>query len=347
MNRNSNDDKHAHERRRNREKQERRKERYCKERDELEDQIEHLNRVVATYALKLSLSWKDVALGMLDGSRHVQQSNAYLKRKYAERKRVAFALWKWTLSLSRRGNSAELPLPWNRLRLMADPSARKHGLDWYSKHIYHNTDALLAFEATNTRGFVVDTIVRYGGNDLSDIICRGQLDYDLPLEQVYKTGKHKIQALSKARLVPFFCDEISPEITSTIDSSMSYRRIVVSPTESLMYVTREFASRDRIVVVMGTFADDDILPQSPRWQPRMAWHILECTGPKSTRLTVMTYNGPYFEHDKMHTWKECLAASPELFMHTAVSSFEEYKTMLEIQSRVLVSEKMKQFELHN
>ncbi|KDO18677.1 hypothetical protein SPRG_15202 [Saprolegnia parasitica CBS 223.65] len=95
-------------------------------------------------------------------------------------------------------------------------------------------------------------------------------------------------------------------MTQSIDPKMVYRRSPMDADESNYYVSREFASEDRIVFLTGNFNQDALQPVNEMWRPRM--FLLERVGPSKTRLRWVSCTGPRIDRGVPMTWREDMAS---------------------------------------
>ncbi|KDO20603.1 hypothetical protein SPRG_12959 [Saprolegnia parasitica CBS 223.65] len=186
------------------------------------------------------------------------------------------------------------PFGWTETSLLADPTARKLGLDWFSQHLYHNTERMLACAQIPSAGTFVDSIFLEVGDGFCDIIARLQIEYELPLHEAHAALRPHMWSKFRGDMAPFFSEFLDHEMTTAIaPEHMLYRRCVFDENESMYSVCREFASEDRVVFLMGTYSHDERLPHCNRSRPRLFWFILERTGQNTSRLRAMLYNAPY------------------------------------------------------
>ncbi|OQR85095.1 hypothetical protein ACHHYP_12286 [Achlya hypogyna] len=314
-------------RRRNRLKQKRLRERVAGERRQLRAQVASLVKTLAVAQSKpkeTCLSWKSIAASL---ARSSVESKLTLTMLRQEIERA------WVASMHpSRSLLPNAPFNWTDITLMAEPASRRLGLDWYTKHLYHNTDRMQQLCAFPSSGTVVDNLVVNIGNDLVDLIGRIQIDYDKPLEATYDVLRDKIWAELRGDTHSFVSEYLDEELVKSIDPKMLYRRTVLDVEESNYYVCREFNEPNRVVFLFGNFTQDALQPRNLEWRPRLFWYILERLGPNKTRLKAMMYNGPKMVRGRLVTWKDVLGGTDEDFTgRTESQQFDRYVELVNEQ----------------
>ncbi|OQR89829.1 hypothetical protein ACHHYP_20242 [Achlya hypogyna] len=110
---------------------------------------------------------------------------------------------------------------------------------------------------------------------------------------------------------------------------MTYRREVLCTRESNYFVSREFATENRVVFLYGNYYQDERCAHNPEWRPRMFWYILERTGPATSRLRVVYYNAPYVIDNKLVLWRDELAQDGVDFTGLSEEGqFRRFKTII-------------------
>ncbi|KDO25365.1 hypothetical protein SPRG_09190 [Saprolegnia parasitica CBS 223.65] len=284
--------KKEHQRLRNRLKQKRHRERHISEREMLQAQILELGQLLTAVSRR--------------GNATAQATLHRLRSEYNATRHVGEAMTAWVASMCTRVLPlAGTPFGWTKTSLLADPAARKLGLDWFSQHLYHNTDRMAAYAQFPSTGAVVDNVLLDVGNGHLDLVGRIQVEYDLSLLETYDALKGPIWSMMQGETGVYFSEFLDTELTSAISpDKMLYRRNVRSERETNYYVCREFSTDDRIVFTFGNFFQDDRLPENVDWRPRMFWYVLERASPTKTRLRVMLYNAPYLKDGKMVSWQD-------------------------------------------
>ncbi|OQR87073.1 hypothetical protein ACHHYP_09570 [Achlya hypogyna] len=300
-----------HVRLRNRLKQQRHKARYINERDLLQDQVAQLTALLATWRPHprlATLPWRDVAAGLADAVDEAQTTRAALQRRYAVLQDLMRGALLVGASISRHNNvpTSAMDFAWECMTLATDPTARRLGLDWYTKHMYHNTDMMLERSRFPSDGAVSDVIVDECGNDCVDVFGRVQVNHNVSFEEAYAILAPRINTLLRGDSMAHTSAFLDQQITSEIDPTLVYRRMAVSGDDSRYYVSREFATEGRVVFLLGNLAHDELQPANQTWRPRRFWYVLERHG-TGCRVRFMWYNGPYVVDGQLVPWASHVA----------------------------------------
>ncbi|OQR90673.1 hypothetical protein THRCLA_09239 [Thraustotheca clavata] len=303
-----------HQRLRNRLKQKRHRDRFVSERDQLLSRIEELHQLAT--ALKQQqrkraplelLSWKTVANGLAQASVESKLTMELLREECEKTLQLGRDMESWVTTLSRCNNVPDNGQGWTEITLMADPSARKMGLDWFTRHLHANTARMIDTCAFPPSGNVCDFKLLNPGSDYMSIARRIQIVYDLPFKDTYKILHDRIWLKLRGDTYPWVSLFLDEELVKSIDDKMLYRRSPFDLEESNYYVCREFYSDkdDRAIFLVGNFTQDASQPLNHHWQPRMFWYVLEKVSEKCTRLRAIAHFGPRFENGRVLTWSEC------------------------------------------
>ncbi|OQR80886.1 hypothetical protein THRCLA_11919 [Thraustotheca clavata] len=284
-----------HQRLQNRLKQQRFRERFFIERDALQDQLKALQRELDALppkpkAIIKPLSWGEMASIFAEASTEALEEHRGLKAKQRKLTQLTQRMTAWVASMSYNNAPKSLPQGsvWGQTSLLADPGARRLGLD-------------CSFPAF---GNLVDTIILDGEHDSVNVVMRIQQEFDLPLQAVYQSMRGPIWSLLRGETRPYMVEFMNEDIVKSIDQNMIYRRTVFNTVESSYYVCREFSTPDRIVFVTGNFYHDEVLPANDQWCNRMCWFVLERVSPTKTRLRTVFFNASYIVQGRYITWRE-------------------------------------------
>ncbi|KDO22962.1 hypothetical protein SPRG_11809 [Saprolegnia parasitica CBS 223.65] len=341
-----------HQRLRNRMKQRRHKARYVSERQILEQQIEELSLVLAKRSGspqpevdESALSWQDVATALSDARLEAVETLEKLQKQHAKLQKTFAGAVSMATTLSRRDN---LTMPARHFAfleatLAADPAARRLGMDWFSQHLYHNTDLMMQYASFSPVGSEANSLTRDCGPDQLDLLSRIQIDYNVPLEAANAALNGRLWSIFRGEVLPFYSEFLDQDLTASIDDKLLYRRMVISAGEANFNVSREFSTPDRIVFVMGSFAHDERQARNETWIPTMIWAVLERRGPTTSRLRMVMYNGPLSVSGRFTTWQEEFA---ELHAPPEERSIESFGESLQAQTRANVLEKFSTLSLN-
>ncbi|KDO25360.1 hypothetical protein SPRG_20736 [Saprolegnia parasitica CBS 223.65] len=290
---------------RNRQKQKRHRDRHNAERDAL-----------LTEATSTLVPWTAIAAALAEEALEAEATRAALNTHRERLEKLSRSLASMVSTVARG-----VPMhaePWSSIALVAEPSARQLGLDWFTRHLHANTERMLQLSAFPCDGAVKDTIVRDCGNGIADLLGRIQIEYGLSLERAHAALRGRIWAELAGVNSACAVEPLDTDLIARIDhpSCMSYLRSAISADESNFFVAREVATRDRIVFAQGNFTQDALQPANLQWRPRMYWYILDRIGPHRTRLRAMLYNGPKIQAGTLVPWQRDtglmnLAAAPD------------------------------------
>ncbi|OQS03977.1 hypothetical protein THRCLA_03744 [Thraustotheca clavata] len=328
----STEERKSHQRLRNRLKQVRHRHRYVNERAQLLAQISAMTELLATLEQQSKvpntlLSWKAVASGLATSTVESKVTLVVLKDECNKMLQTARCMLAWIGSMRQDDIGAlDRPFGWLEITLSADLTARKLGLDWYTQHLYHNTDRMLEFSSFPAQGSFLDSQLLDCGNDLVDLLGRIQIEYNKPIEEVYNLLQDKIWADMRGDTMPFFSEILDEELVSSIDPKMLYRRTPIQEDESDYDVCREFDTDDRIVFLLGNFAQDALQPVNRQWRPGMLWFVLERIDQEHSRLRGIYFQGPRSVGGQLVTWKESLyKLDMDVSKQPVASQFQAYK----------------------
>ncbi|OQR98546.1 hypothetical protein THRCLA_21881, partial [Thraustotheca clavata] len=228
--------KKEHQRMLNRMKQKRLRHRYLLEKQQLQDQAQNLTERLSMIKVK------DIIM-------FTTRKN--LLNEYQSTRNLAQMLTEWVASTVPRTLSQLLA--WVNTALFADREARKLGMDWYSQHLYHNTNRMVEFAGFPSDNKLADFNVVEVSNGKHNLIGRIQYTYDMPLEQTYEALKGRIWSALRGDTAPHVSEFLDQDLTHAIDKEMLYRRAVLSVDEANYYICRVFYSEDRIIFSIGYF----------------------------------------------------------------------------------------------
>ncbi|OQR87071.1 hypothetical protein ACHHYP_09575 [Achlya hypogyna] len=313
-----------HQRQRNRMKQRRHKARYIGERQDLEDQIHELSSVIENHSVVRALSWHDIAIALRDARSTATATLEKLKARHARMQKTYAGAMAMAISLSRRDN---LPAPAHQFAyldatLADDPTARRLGLDWFSQHMYHNTESMVEYAEFAPSGGQADTVMRECGAHHLDMLSRIQIHYDSAFDETYAALKDRLWSIGRGETLPYYSEFLDDEITAAIDPNMHYRRMFIDTNQSNYNVCREFNTDGRVVFVLGNFAHDARHLKNVRFIPSMCWLVLERVSPSATRLRIVMYNGPLAISDRFVPWDEEFDSLPNPRYERTVEGFQ-------------------------
>ncbi|OQS05536.1 hypothetical protein THRCLA_20590 [Thraustotheca clavata] len=297
-------------------KNKRRRERYLAEKSELLSQLAHARKAIDTFSRRrnvrpVALPWKDVAGSLAKACVESRLSLELLRQKYEQVYHISQCMSAWVGSMSRSQNVPVSNDMFKATVLMGDPIARRLGLDWFTQHMYHNTNRMEALSNFPSEGVVQDTTVISHENGMWEIHGRIQVECNYSLEATYAYLHDKIWEELRGETHISMSEILDEDTVKTIDAKMIYRRTAVSADESNYYVGREFVTKNRVVFLFGNFSQDALHPENIQWRPRMFWYIMDRLAPERTRIRLVLYNGPKVIEGKILTWKDDLKYTGE------------------------------------
>ncbi|KDO25355.1 hypothetical protein SPRG_09180 [Saprolegnia parasitica CBS 223.65] len=253
---------------RNRRKQQRHRDRNTTERKALKRHIYMLQQYIRNYKphAGTALPWKEVASVFAVASADALSTNSNLRQQCKQLQQLGNILATWAKAVERSQYPPEPtePFLWRHVMLASDPTARKLGLDWYSQHLYHNTERILQYAQFPTRSNFADNLEVSCGDDLADFLLRMQYDVALPFED------------ARVRLHASLVDFIRAHdvgLTSQVDLKLSLYRVAAGPRVDYC-VSRHYTTADRNVYTFGNLRRDETngADTSHVWRPRMFWY---------------------------------------------------------------------------
>ncbi|OQR85090.1 hypothetical protein ACHHYP_12292 [Achlya hypogyna] len=198
------------ERLRNRKKQQRHRERLTAERDALQAEVMRLTHVLTTAARRREAETFAV----------VKAALIALRAKYTATRHTSQTMITWVTAMIPQPGT---PMGWSKLTLMADPTTRKLGLDWFTQHMYHNTDRILAYSGLPSAGSVSDAVLVDAVGGHVDIVGRIQTDYALPLEVAYDALRGRIWSMLRG--------DMSEDLSEFMDTEVRTRAPISNPRQ--------------------------------------------------------------------------------------------------------------------
>ncbi|OQS03974.1 hypothetical protein THRCLA_03743 [Thraustotheca clavata] len=291
-------DKKLYQRERSRLKQQRYRRQYLEERSKLLCEVETLARLQSSYSKPIvPVPWKEIAQCLKAELNDSMENLKTLRLKCLTLCQVSYIMSTWvkkTIPMTNEGCT------WTEVSLEIDPVSRRLGLDWFTKHLYYNTDRMVNICKFPSESPYIEAAVVDCGNNLINFVGLIQNLYDMPLRDTYAALHSTIWSDVDGKRSSYISQPLD---NAALAPNILYRRLIRCPEESNFYVSREFHSDDRIVFVLGNIAQDATQPPNQRWRPRLFWYILEPFGENQTRLRVIRYNGPYVEKQQLITWQ--------------------------------------------
>ncbi|KAF0694281.1 Aste57867_14829 [Aphanomyces stellatus] len=260
------------------------------------------------------MSWKETAAALRDETSLHVHNNRVLKKRLREFHTLARLMQSWvdtaievrhppctpqqaiypqTSAPTATWSASNLSL--NHIRLHAHLDARRHGLDWLTQIMYHNTDRMLekyAFPPRSPHSRLGDVLLDDTGG-LLQYVQRYQVEIPLPLDQVlpravayFQTGAtpEQLEVHYKSKRY------LDVEVTQSLSRHMSYD-VVVDLTSygdaGDTRLCRVFGDDQRFVLVTQNIPEDERLPSKSVDSKSMNWVVVERVGPSRTILRCL------------------------------------------------------------
>ncbi|RHZ31537.1 hypothetical protein DYB28_002047 [Aphanomyces astaci] len=247
---------------------------------DLQREIERLLARQTTDKSPWLLSWADVARALRDDSDATRNTNGILRQLVWQQDRQIRTIRSWVHGCQVLPNSS-----WRNVSLLEHPHARKHGIDWITQHLYHNTDRVLeqyAFAAVGS-GVQIDddTIIDTSSPDCFQYVWRDQRDMDVPFD-----------VAARALTLDFFHSLLAhgtPLAAIPTDVEVDTKR-----------AWRNLSSATRIVYVGQNIHHDPLYMDHARDNSsnRMTWVVLDKASATTTTLRKITITSQGFRrHD--------------------------------------------------
>ncbi|EQC41527.1 hypothetical protein SDRG_01492 [Saprolegnia diclina VS20] len=273
----------------------------------LRSETSYLQQAIATLHAQLrqlqarpstsALSWRDVAAGLQAATAASLDEQADLQELQRRQQHFLTAMTHWVAGHSvQRGLSTQST--WRDLSVLADPATRFASLDWVSKNLYYNTDAVFATfglcgptaNMRDQRAFKYE-VLETGTIQLT---WHYHLFVDKPLDDVAP----RVKALFWApRMEGRFTLEPPPgvavhcldaEMLATTAVDMEYKRVQRGGLEPLNVLAREFRSLNTRTLVGSSIAFDEAWPRTaPLQRHCKVWVLCERLSPTQTQVRIL------------------------------------------------------------
>ncbi|KAF0731238.1 hypothetical protein Ae201684P_011769 [Aphanomyces euteiches] len=244
---------------------------------DLERELERLQVSVKqqSQVQSMLLSWQDVAKALVEYRNASLETNAALKKQSQVYRDFIARMGIWAEEVFGLPTAPRTDLhTWRRVRLSADPMIRQAGIDWITRHLYHNTDIMMERYGLHAQSSICfdDIDVDVTESDGYQCIYRFQTDIPRRMQDVAAA----LRGNSWRFLMVGALSDIDPEIVSAGKSV--FRHTLPSRDENVNLVSREFNAEEdnRVVFVGEQIEDDQALPhRDKRQRRRLLWIVLD------------------------------------------------------------------------
>ncbi|RHY00354.1 hypothetical protein DYB36_005705 [Aphanomyces astaci] len=264
---------------------------------DLQREIERLLARQTTDKSPWLLSWADVARALRDDSDAARNTNGILRQLVLQQDREIRTIRSWVHGCQVLPNSS-----WRNVSLLEHPQARKHGIDWITQHLYHNTDRVLeqyAFAAVGS-GVQIDddTIIDTSSPDCFQYVWRDQRDMDVPFDVAARALTLDFFHSLLAHGTPLTAIPTDVETLNELGGTCRYKTSV-GKFEQMNHLYRVFQSATRIVYVGQNIHHDPLYMDHARDNSsnRMTWVVLDKASATTTTLRKLTITSQGFRRD--------------------------------------------------
>ncbi|RQM25225.1 hypothetical protein B5M09_000793 [Aphanomyces astaci] len=236
------------------------------------------------------LSWQQVAKALMEERDISLESNASLKAKCQNYRNVVAQLAAWAQTVIGLPSQPRTDInTWRTVRLGTDPILRGTGIDWITRHLYHNTDAMLEryqFSAFPPRGVYSEDDIDVTDSDGFRCIHRFQGDVAQTVDGIAAALRGNIWKF----LLVGMLSTMDPESIGGGSSAPSdiYRHTLNSSVESVNLVSREFTVGTRTTFVGEQVEDDEAWPtDGKRQRRRLIWIVLDRVTETQSKVRVL------------------------------------------------------------
>ncbi|ETV99579.1 hypothetical protein H310_08235 [Aphanomyces invadans] len=236
------------------------------------------------------LPWQQVAKALMEERDSSLETNAFLKAKCRNYRDVIAKLGEWAQTVFGLPTQPRTDInTWRTVRLGTDPMLRGNGIDWITRHLYHNTDAMLEryrFSAIPSRGVYSEDDIDVTDSDGFRCIHRFHGDVAQSVEGIASALRSNIWKF----LLVGMLSTMEPETIGGGGGGPAdiYRHTLLSTVESVNLVSREFKDAHRTTFVGEQVEDDEALPtDGKRQRRRLLWIVLDELAPMLTKVRVL------------------------------------------------------------
>ncbi|KAF0686035.1 Aste57867_22129 [Aphanomyces stellatus] len=271
----------------------------------------------------LQLSWEEVASAMAEMHNASATERRHLFAQTQTSRRLlpllrAYAATRpiHTCLVEDHETSPQLAL--GHVNVVAHPEARKQGLDWLSKVVYHNTDRMFAryHYPPTVAGRVSDAYFDFSSPAPPYVfVVRGHLDLPVSLSAAWSLFQDGFVRKQSGHFTPDEAASIAKRFTVT-RLDLDIRREITPEMWYLHHTPlgqeygkknlfRIFHEPDRVIVAGQTIFHDELAPPPPTDTKHLVWYVLEqVPGEGRCRVRWMSMVSSTMTHDGFYSIDE-------------------------------------------
>ncbi|KAF0689667.1 Aste57867_18904 [Aphanomyces stellatus] len=243
------------------------------------------------------LSWDDVACALREDVASEEFTNAILQAQVRSQEHLVQTMRTWVQRC--------LVIPgatWRNVTLLADVTARKHGFDWITLNLHHNTDFVFdryQFPSIASGESIQDAFADARNPDCLEYVWRFQAEIAAPFDRVCRhinLGFFDTMLMHGPKVhAPLAVDT---QVLRSLGGSIRYSNSTAA-NEQLNHLFRIFRSNVRCVLVAQNIHDDELL-KDPKHRPasnRVSWMVVDKLSPTRTSLRYLMMASQGFSAD--------------------------------------------------
>ncbi|KAF0699196.1 Aste57867_10248 [Aphanomyces stellatus] len=266
--------------------------------------LQELKRSKPAASSGTMLCWDDIASVLRDETSIALTKQMSLKTQRQIQQDVVDSLTAWlyashAIEKTPSGTWGASNLSLKNVSLVAHPAARRHGFDWITQVMYHNTSHLFrkyAFPSTTSFERLGDFLVDFANVDGIQYVWRYQNYLPAPFEAAcdamrdvavkHLAGRgHTKESLAAQQMQAQSLDQ---EILRAISPTMTYMYETFTATQKYCNLLfREFNDPDRCVFLIQTIPDDETVRGNVRNRKQMNWIVLDRIDDASTCVRLL------------------------------------------------------------
>ncbi|EQC33177.1 hypothetical protein SDRG_09162 [Saprolegnia diclina VS20] len=266
---------------------------------ELEVQVDALTTELRANA-PTELPWVDVASALRDEAVLTTHKNKALKSQLEEYQDLVVVMTTWVTKHVPIQKSIEASAySWRNATLFANKESRKLGLDWITKHLYHNTERMLSlcgFQSLGGTDRFDDFAIDMSDPEYFEYTWRHQAKHNAPFETTVAAFRAFVTHFVNGGVWSTGTGTpLDPDIVDQVAAHISYTRIASSPRESINFVSREFATSNQCIFVCQNIPFDETQPLNDEQCNRRLWIVLDRISEHATHIRVVYINSHGFD----------------------------------------------------
>ncbi|KAF0687547.1 Aste57867_20720 [Aphanomyces stellatus] len=264
---------------------------------DLEGHLQRLAPFSKTSDIQRMLSWEDVAEGLRSHLEETSDENRSLRGKRESYVRVIKTMAGWIAASKRMtrtpcGRFGSGVVSLNHVRLVANADCRRHGFDWITQILYHNSSHVFqTYQFPSCRSLDVNADFHMDFSDGLQYVWRLQVDVQAPMEQVAQAVRdHFVTPVSSTARFVASAEYVDTELLEATNMTYVRKTHRTGNDDDVIYqnlLYREFNETDRVVVVGQTIPDDEACPRNEYDLKSIIWIAVERTSAAESRIRIL------------------------------------------------------------